>query len=81
MRFKVGNIITGKKSADTLYSYTTSRAVMEVIKVMNNEILVKIISHETIKKCIEEEFTVYPEYFILLSSSEQSNYIESDQWE
>lgn len=81
MKFKVGDIITGKKSADKFYSYTTPRAIMKVIKVKNDEILVKIILHETIKKCIGEEFMVYSEYFTLLSSSERSNYIESDLFE
>lgn len=82
MEFRVGDIVTGKKSADRLYSYTTPRAVMEVIKVKNNEILVKIISHETIEKCVGKEFMVYSEYFTLLNSSGQrSNYIESDLFE
>lgn len=82
MKFKVGDIITGNKSADHKYSYTTSRAIMKVVGVNHYkdtnkyEIDVCIMSHETTKKCVGRTYLVNPGHFILVKPVAKSNYIE-----
>ena len=78
MKFKVGDIVTGKASADRRYSYTTSKATMKVVGVDAYEIDVCILSHETVKNCVGSYFPVNPEHFILVKSKAKSNYIKEE---
>ena len=59
-----------------MYTYTTSKATMEVVGVSKYDIDVKIIAHETFKRCIGRIFLVDPERFILVNRFKQTNYIE-----
>lgn len=78
MVFQVGDIITGKKSADKFYSYTTSKATMKVVDVRQHEIDVYIMEHRTYKSCIGKSFPVYTKHFTLVKSAAKSNYIEEE---
>ena len=75
MKFRVGDIITGKKSADSLYTYTNSKAIMKVVGMDAYEISVCVISHETMEYCEWETYHVNPEHFTLIKSVAKSNYI------
>ena len=75
MKFRVGDIITGKKSADSLYNYTTSKAIMKVVGMDAYDISVCIISHETMKHCEGNTHYVNPKYFTLVKPVAKSNYI------
>ena len=81
MKFRVGDIITGKKSADSQYPYTTSKAIMKVVGMDAYEISVCIISHETMKYCEGNTYYVNPEHFTLTQVTYQSNFIELDDEE
>ena len=81
MKFRVGDIITGKKSADSRYNFTTSHAIMEVVRVNQYEIGVCIMSHDRYKNCIGSTHTVNPGHFTLTQVTYQSNFIELDDEE
>lgn len=78
MKFRIGDIVTGKASADRKYSYTTSHAIMKVVGIGAYEIDVCILSHETKKNCVGSYFSVNPEHFILVKSKVKSNYIKEE---
>lgn len=78
MKFKVGDIVTGKASADRRYSYTTSKATMRVVGVDAYEIDVCILSHETMKHLEGDIHCVNPKHFTLINSVAKSNYIEEE---
>lgn len=77
MKFRVGDIVTGKKSADRKYSYTTSKATMKVVGIYAHEIDVCILSHETMKNCVGRTYLVNPGHFILVRSR-ATNYIKEE---
>lgn len=78
MKFRVGDIITGEKSADKHYSYTTSHATMQVIAVGRYEIEVQIIKHDRLWSSIGDSFWVNPRHFYLVQAVSRSNYIEEE---
>lgn len=77
MKFRVGDIVTGKKSADIHYCYTTSKATMKVVGIYAHKIDVCILSHETTKKCVGRTYLVNPGRFILVKSR-ATNYIKEE---
>ena len=62
--FKEGDIVTGLKGADA-YLMTTDKAVMEVLWVMEGEMKVKILNHETMLGCKGSTYVVNPVWFKL----------------
>lgn len=78
MKFRVGDIVTGKESADRMYSYTTSKAIMRVITTRNYEIEVQIVKHKEPKGYIERTFWVDAKHFTLIKSKFKYNYIEEE---
>lgn len=65
-KFKVGDKVRGNAKADKEHYYTTSDALMEVVKVFDDgKILVKIFSHNTHLECVGDEFRVDADYLEL----------------
>lgn len=62
--FKEGDIVTGLKGANT-YVVTTEKATMEVLWVMEGEMRVKILNHETRPGCKVLTYVVNPVWFKL----------------
>ena len=62
--FPKGSIVTGLKGAD-VYVVTTDKAVMEVLRVREESMEVKILSHETRPHCKGSLYTVDPVWFKL----------------
>ena len=76
-RFKVGDIITGKPASNKVYGVTTSDAVMEVIKVFDEDdlgdIRVKVIDYYKDVGCIGLCFTVRSPLFDLFEEDFDGN--------
>ena len=62
--FKEGDKVTGLKGADA-YVMTTDKAVMEVLWVIEREMRVKILNHETRSGCKGSTYVVNPVWFKL----------------
>ena len=62
--FPKGSLVTGLKGAK-MYNFTNDKAVMEVLGVMEGEMKVKILSHETRPRSKGFIYTVDPIWFKL----------------
>ena len=66
MKFKIGDIITGKPESDTRYGITTSQATMKVVKIYGSgrtfDIRVKILTHSELKREEGNEYIVKSKY-------------------
>lgn len=62
MKFKVGDIITGK--SDERYVLTTTKAIMKVVKVHSSRsIVVEIIRHKDLRRETGKRYDVDPTFF------------------